>query len=380
MKILIVRTHGSVVNLNTYNSQDLGMAKAMLRKGIQCDIVYYGGNQRTHIQEIKTKDGTVLLYWVRGISIALNGIFFGLNKIIREYDVVQVGDYDQLTSIWLSFFSRQRKKTVLYHGPYLCEYNRKYRRKSKVVDILPLSKRIKDSLPCFTKSILAEDFLRSRGYKNVTTVGVGLDTERFEGVDKESSEELDNLLTKISKRPTLLYIGLLEPRRNIIFLVELLAALKSELPNVCLAMVGKGKEDYKRQVFTLAEELNVIEDIFYVESLKQSQLPFLYKEASAFLLPTSYEIFGMVLMEAMFYEIPVITTKNGGSLTLIDSDSGCICDLDINQWKRQIIKILGDKRFRKKIGVHERKTIEEKCSWDVITSKMIQSYPRDKEI
>ena len=375
MKLLIIRTHGSVVNLNTYNSQDLGMARAMLQKGIQCDIVYFGGKEKTHIQEIDTKEGKVLLYWVKGISLALNGIFFGLGKIVNQYDVIQVGDYDQFTSIWYAFFSRYRKKVVLYHGPYLCDYNRKYRMKCRLIDSIPLSKKIKESLPCFAKSILAEDFLRDRGFRNITTVGVGLDTERFDGLDTNPSPDVENILKRTNDHPFLLYVGLLEPRRNTKFLIELLAELNRNAKDLSLVLIGRGEEEYKSQVFELAKSLGVSDNVLYLESLKQSQLPFLYRKAAMFLLPSSYEIFGMVLMEAMYYEIPVITTQNGGSLTLIDSASGIVCDLDINEWKEQIIRILRDAKYRKQIGINGKKMVEEKCSWDVITSKMIKNYP-----
>lgn len=375
MKVLIIRTHGSVVNLNTYNSQDLGMARAMLRRGIQCDIVYFGGKQPTHIQSIETKDGIVELFWVKGISIALNGVFFGLKKIVKEYDVIQVGDYDQLTSIYLAFFSKCRERVVLYHGPYLCDYNKKYRLKCKAVDAIPLSKKRKAVLPCFTKSVLAEDFLRERGFKNIKTVGVGLDTERFDGVDDFPTPELSDILRKINGKPTLLYIGLIEPRRNTKFLIEILASVKKRVPDINMVLVGKGENEYKTEVFELAARLDVKDNIEYVESLKQTQLPFIYKESSMFLLPSSYEIFGMVLMEAMYYELPVMTTKNGGSLTLIDDQCGYIKDLNVNSWAKDICNLLTDKKKMIAMGEHGKEIVKKKCSWDRIVEEMIKNYP-----
>ena len=247
--------------------------------------------------------------------------------------------------------------------------------KCRLIDSIPLSKKIKESLPCFAKSILAEDFLRDRGFRNITTVGVGLDTERFDGLDTNPSPDVENILKRTNDHPFLLYVGLLEPRRNTKFLIELLAELNRNAKDLSLVLIGRGEEEYKSQVFELAKSLGVSDNVLYLESLKQSQLPFLYRKAAMFLLPSSYEIFGMVLMEAMYYEIPVITTQNGGSLTLIDSASGIVCDLDINEWKEQIIRILRDAKYRKQIGINGKKMVEEKCSWDVITSKMIKNYP-----
>ena len=43
MKILIVRTFPDILNLNSYNVQEVGLAKALTLKGHQCDIVLYNG-------------------------------------------------------------------------------------------------------------------------------------------------------------------------------------------------------------------------------------------------------------------------------------------------------------------------------------------------
>ena len=53
--------------------------------------------------------------------------------------------------------------------------------------------------------------------------------------------------------------------------------------------------------------------------MEQKYLSDVYNLADFFLLPTKYEIFGMVLLEAMYYKTVVLTTDNGGSSTLIDN-------------------------------------------------------------
>lgn len=377
MKIVIIRTHGSVVDLNTYNSQDLGMAKAFIATGNQCDIVYYGGNKKTHIQKIEVTGGNILIYWVRGISLALNGIFFGLSKIIKEYDVIQVGDYDQLTSLWLIFFSRYRNKTVLYHGPYLCEYNKKYRMKCRVVDLFPFSQKIKKEIPCFAKSKFAANFLLDRGFCNITTVGVGLDRDRFAN-ESYQDDVTKKIINFVSNTNAILYVGRIEKRRNTIFLIELLEKVKAFYPEVKMVLIGDGDVDYKRKCALLAKKLGLTDNICYIKKIEQSQLRYIYEACSIFLLPTSYEIFGMVLMEAMHYGLPVITTYNGGSSTIIDSECGIVCDLDINKWSIYISELLNDKEKCKYLGNNAKKVVEERCSWNKIVNKMMEQYPKVK--
>ena len=64
MKILIVRAYPSFVDLseNTYNQQEIGLAKAFLKIGHEAGIVYYGGKE--HLNQIyKTAYGTIDIYY-----------------------------------------------------------------------------------------------------------------------------------------------------------------------------------------------------------------------------------------------------------------------------------------------------------------------------
>ena len=68
--------------------------------------------------------------------------------------------------------------------------------------------------------------------------------------------------------------------------------------------------------------------------MEQKYLAGVYGLADIFLLPTEYEIFGMVLLEAMYYHSVVLTTLNGGSSTLIDNGkNGFVLTLNnANDW------------------------------------------------
>ena len=68
-----------------------------------------------------------------------------------------------------------------------------------------------------------------------------------------------------------------------------------------------------------AASLGIQDDIVYQERMEQKYLSGVYRLADFFLLPTEYEIFGMVLLEAMYYKTVVLTTNNGGSSTLIEN-------------------------------------------------------------
>lgn len=365
MKILIVRLFPYEININNYNVQEIGLAKALVRKGHKCDIVFYTkGLERE--EEIEVEDKSIKIYWVKGKNILKNG-WYG-NKIIelsKNYDIVQSSEYDQIYN--LKLLKKIGSKLIIYHGPYFEKFNKKYNLKCKLFDLIFLNKKYK-KVSFMTKSLLATDFLKEKGFENVFTVGVGLDKDKFQN---------DTNRNKIIKEDTkkILYIGKIEERRNIIFLVDLLKELKKDIQGVKLFLIGNGETKYTRKVFEHAKQNGVFENITYFKSIKQEKIRKIYENSDVFVLPTSYEIFGMVLLESMYFGIPVVTTLNGGSSTLIDNmEDGIICPLlDVQQWKDSIKKLIEDEEFYKKISQNEIEKIKE-YTWDALVEKFVEVY------
>lgn len=373
MKVLLFRTNGNKLDITKYNSQEIGLAKALRRKGIECDIAYYTDSDST-IQKLPLNDENIQIYWLKGKSIAGNGFFRNIDIILEQYDVIQVSEYDQTTSLLLAFFSRFKNRVVIYHGPYLTEYNNKYKMKCKIIDRIPLPKKRKQTIPCFAKSILAKEFLQNRGFSNIVVTGVGLDTERLT-ISEKPSREVKSLTDLMKYRFSLLYIGNIEPRRNTLFLIRMMRKLVDNSSNIQLIMVGDGSESYKKECKQEISRLGLSEIITMYNRVPQSEVSCLYRAADVFLLPSSYEIYGMVMMESMYYGLPVITTKGGGSMTVIeDGNNGFIVDLEEQKWVDCVLGLHNNSTLCAQIGDNARKTILHKFTWDSIAEKMIDKY------
>ena len=102
--------------------------------------------------------------------------------------------------------------------------------------------------------------------------------------------------------------------------------------------------------------------------------------ADIFLLPTEYEIFGMVLLEAMYYKTIVLTTDNGGANTLItDKKNGFIMkELNSCLWAERIEKLAKDTGRIQNIKDDAHSTIKEGFTWDVLAGAFIDSYKKIK--
>lgn len=370
MKVLIVRTFPNILNSNSYNIQELGLAKALRNNGVETDIVFYNGLAKSK-KEI-TPEG-ITIYWQKAINIFKNGIFFHLSKIIENYDIIQVHEYDQIQS-WLLYTFYSKKKIVIYHGPYYSPFNKGYNLKCKIFDslFLPFSRHAKAHIQCLTKSPQATDFLKSKNFLNVETVGVGLDSDML-----ASNGTIDDTLSFSKKNFNALYIGKLEERRNITFLLKLAAKLHSEHPNFKLTIVGKfDNETYKEKVMPHLQKLIDSGAICYHEKLTQKELPLLYKTADVFLFTTNYDIFGMVLLEAMYYGAVPVSTLNGGSATLIDNgkDGFVINNFNLDAWSKTITELISDSDRLNKMRLCAQDKVQNHFTWNHIASNFITYY------
>lgn len=372
MKILIIRMFPNVININNYNVQEIGLARALVKKGYVCDIVLYTKGQEYEDYINIDNEHKIKIYYLNAKNFINNAFFSNkLYDIVKKYDIVQTSEYDQIQNLILRKYC---KKMIIYHGPYASNYTKGYNKKIVLSDLLyKFSKEYKYTT-CITKSNLAKEFLIKKGFKDITAIGVGIDQKRFEVDNIEKDSFVSKVIKEKGKSKYLLYIGKIEERRNILFLLGLLNELKNN--DVKLVIIGDGKEKYKNDCKEYIKKLGLEKYILYKKELKQTDIIELYKNSDLFILPTKYEIFGMVLLEAMYFGLPCITSINGGSSTIIKSGvNGMIMKkFDKNSWIDSIKELLYDDKARKEIGISARKTIINNFLWDKLVDNFIEVY------
>ena len=83
----------------------------------------------------------------------------------------------------------------------------------------------------------------------------------------------------------------------------------------------------------------------------------------------------MVLLEAMYFELPVLTVYNGGSSMLINNTNGIILDsLDREKWSNKIIELINNKNTMEKIGENAKNTITKEFTWDALVPNFVDVY------
>ena len=174
----------------------------------------------------------------------------------------------------------------------------------------------------------------------------------------------------IENKKVLLYIGNFEQRRNVLFLLDVLKNLPD---NFVLVMAGSGNlfNDVKNRI----ESLGLKERCFLVGKLPQTELPSLYKESDLFLLATDYEIYGMVILESMFFGAAVMSTVSAGSQMLVENeiDGFILNKIDTNLWTEKITSSFDSGKVIQ-CGENAQKKIKNNFLWNKTVDSLIEMY------
>jgi glycosyltransferase involved in cell wall biosynthesis len=147
----------------------------------------------------------------------------------------------------------------------------------------------------------------------------GVDTDRFHPCEEQHAAVSDD-------KTTLLFVGRLGARKGLDLALRSLAQVDDD--NLEFVIAGTGRhEDYLSK---LVDQFGLSEQVRFLGYVPESELSLLYSSADVFVLPSKYEGFGLVVLEAMSCGTPVIGVSAGGIPTAIgDGDAGIVVDRSV---------------------------------------------------
>ena len=224
--------------------------------------------------------------------------------------------------------------------------------------------------------IAVSDFTRRQivelmGYpeKRIRTVPLGVD-ERF--FAEPAKEELARLRAqfKLPEKPIILHVGSCVARKNIGALFGVLSRLREQGSDAHLLQVGG--------IFTTAQKdeirrLDLASRITQVEYVPDEELPLIYRLADLLLFPSSYEGFGLPVLEAMAGGIPIVGAR-AASIPELAGEAALL--VDPNDWDgftRAVLRILSDKSLSSDLIARGRERAAN-FNWSSTASGIVSVY------
>ena len=211
----------------------------------------------------------------------------------------------------------------------------------------------------------------------------GVDTSRLYPIP---TDEAKDFLSITHDEKMLLFVGRIEPLKGIDTLIRSIAQMrKSDVLSTCphyLYIIGGDPDEKNEDIHneinrlrSLCQQLGVGDLIIFSGKKNQDTLQYYYSAAEIVVMPSNYESFGMVALEAMACGTPVIATQVGGLQHLVkDGVTGfTIPHNDPDALEQKISQLICNPGLREQLKdncVEYARTY----SWDVITSRIISLY------
>ncbi len=175
---------------------------------------------------------------------------------------------------------------------------------------------------------------------------------------------------KLKPKTFALFVSTIQPRKNIVRLATAFDKFKKET-NSDLKLVIAGKKGWLwKQIFYEIENLENKKDIVFTGYVNESELAWLYKNALFFLHPSLYEGFGLPVLEAFSWNLPVACSF-AGSLPEVANEASLYFDpLNIEDIADKIKKLWEDKALREKLKKQGKERLKnfswEKCGKETL--------------
>lgn len=171
-------------------------------------------------------------------------------------------------------------------------------------------------------------------------------------------------------RKYLLYVGTIQPRKNLSLLIESFSVFSKKFPDFKLAIVGKKGWLYNT-IFNQVKNLNLEKKIIFTEYINDQTLAVFYKNAFCFVFPSLYEGFGLPVLESMSFNCPVISSFSS-SLPEIGSDACLYFDpKNTNDLVEKLLLLKENYNLRKELIDKGKKRIKE-FSWEKCAKETLE--------
>ena len=331
--------------------------------------------------------------WGRGVHLFGNLLVYNyltasklINELIKKegvnYDVVVAHD-------WLSVMGgvtvKKESKLPLVFHVHSTEKGRTLGNGSSVVSNIELrGAKMADMI--ITVSYAMKDELIQLGFPRdkIEVAYNGVDPQKYdpEGVSEEQVRKIKEFYGLKEDDRMILFLGRLVGVKGVDKLIMAIPHVLSKIPNAKLVIVGVGDQQEYLQNLTRTMRLNDYVR-FRFDFIPEEERILHYAACDVAVFPSYYEPFGIVALEAMSMEKPVVVGAAGVSgmreIVICCSDEQCGYHIDPNNpsdiaWG--VISSLENKERQKWLGENGRKRVLSEFTWNKIAEKTLELYEK----
>jgi glycosyltransferase involved in cell wall biosynthesis len=209
--------------------------------------------------------------------------------------------------------------------------------------------------------------------EKISVIYNGVDSNKFH---PEVSRELIREKYSLGDSLIILTVGSGIVLKGCIFVLFAIKEILKVYPNLKLMMVGIDP-NHKERMINIAKKLGVQNSIIVINRIPNNQLPYYFSASDIVVVPSLFENFPVVILEAMSSGKPVVASRVGGIPEAIkENETGLLFDPgNVSQMTEKIFYLLSDLELRRKLGEAGRRLVEKRFDWKIIG----RTYQREFE-
>ncbi|MBP0904534.1 glycosyltransferase family 4 protein [Mariniflexile gromovii] len=365
--------HPKVIHAAGIGTSIKNLAVALVNKGVDVTIFVYHQNENAVVL-----DEGVEIHLIKKESFKYFTWYFYrklvqiyVNKVVEEkqINILEAPDWTGITA----FATFKVPLVIRFHGSdaYFCKLEK---RKQKFKNFV------------FEKKAL----LKASAYIAPTTFA-GKETQKIFGLNKKKIKtihyglqlkDFENETPAIYNRNTMLYIGTIIRKKGVFELAEIFNKVVETNPEAQLILIGNDAFDIQTgsaSTYKLVESLfsnKAKKKVSYLGKVPYSEVKNHIKNAHVCVFPSFAETLGMVTIESMALQKPVINTSIGWAQELIDDSVNgyLVHPSDIDLYAQRILTLLNDENLCAKIGKAARKKVETTFDIEMLADQNLAYY------
>jgi glycosyltransferase involved in cell wall biosynthesis len=361
------------------------ISKKLIERGHEVTVYTTDGfKSRLDVEKNKTVDvDGIRTYYFRNLSSYLTRevnlpIPYYLpvvaRKEIKDFDVIHIHEYRTMLAIVVHHYAEK------YGVPYILQARgsiprfKTKKKLKKLFDIFFGYKILKNaSKLIFTtkKELEKGEEVFNMNSDRIEIVPNGIDLSEYDNLPEKGGFRRKYSIRDDEK--IILYLGRIHEIKGLDMLVRSFTDLVKELDNVKLIIVGPD-DGYASTLKEMVTGLKIDDKVLFTGPIFEKDKLEAYVDADVFILPSKYESFGNVALEACACGTSVIVTNRCGIAEWINNDVGYVVEYDKEELQDALFKILSDDGLRRRFGEEGRRLVREEFSWSTIIKQIEKEY------
>ncbi|MFC1904249.1 glycosyltransferase [Chloroflexota bacterium] len=303
------------------------------------------------------------------------GIIRNAKKNIRRFDIIHMHNFRTFQNIVMHHYAK--KYGIPYvlqaHGSFATFFQKGLLK--KLFDAFWGYDLLKDAA-----RVLAVTKAEAQQYKEITLsqdeidiIPYGIDLSEFDNLPQRG--EFRKKYNLSSDQKVILYLGRIDKVKGLDLLAQAFTQVLNDLKKVILVIAGPDY-GYRTTLIHLTKALEIEGKVIFTGPLYGRNKLEAYVDADVYVLPSSYEILGITVLEALACGTPVIVTNRCGIAETVNGQAGLVVPYNQEQLQTELFRILLDTKLRRMLGERGKLLVREKFDWDKIVEQVESVYQK----